>query len=106
MPRPATNGAWSGCNSYAVDDHICLTATIDVLKAVAFGNAPSESLFVLGYCGWSPGQLEDELGGNGWLNVPFDRELLFNTPIEQRYDRALSRLGITRASLSAVAGRA
>ncbi len=93
-------------NSYAVKDDICLTATLDVLRAMAFGNAPADSLFALGYCGWSPGQLEGEIRGNGWLTVPFDRELLFGVPLEQRYDHALAQLGITRATLSATAGRA
>ena len=93
-------------NSYTVNDDICLTATLDVLKAMAFGPSPQQSLFVLGYCGWSPGQLEEELRGNGWLTVPFSRDLLFALPIEQRYDAALGRLGITRATLSAVAGNA
>ena len=93
-------------NSYEVSEDICLTATIDVLKAVAFGNAPTDALFALGYCGWSPGQLEGEIRGNGWLTVPFDRDLLFHTPIAKRYDAALARLGITRATLSATAGRA
>ncbi len=93
-------------NSYPVSEDICLTATLDVLKAVAFGDAPADSLFALGYCGWSPGQLEDEIGGNGWLTVPFDRDLLFGVPLEQRYDHALGQLGITRATLSATAGRA
>jgi putative transcriptional regulator len=93
-------------NSYSVSDEICLTATLDVLKAMAFGNAPSDAIFALGYCGWSAGQLEGEIQGNGWLTVPFSRDLLFKTPIEKRYDVALGRLGITRASLSSVAGRA
>jgi putative transcriptional regulator len=93
-------------NSYSVSDQICLTATLDVLKAVAYGNAPADSLFALGYCGWSPGQLEDEIAGNGWLTVPYDRDLLFATPLENRYDRALGGLGITRATLSSTAGRA
>jgi putative transcriptional regulator len=93
-------------NSYTVSDEICLTATLDVLKAVAFGNGPADSLFALGYCGWSPGQLEAEIGGNGWLTVPYDRDLLFATPLDERYDRALGRLGITRATLSTTAGRA
>ncbi|HEV7718942.1 MAG TPA: YqgE/AlgH family protein [Arsenicitalea sp.] len=93
-------------NSYSVSDEICLTATLDVLKAMAFGNAPSDAVFALGYCGWSAGQLEGEIQGNGWLTVPFSRDLLFKTPIEKRYDVALGRLGITRASLSSVAGRA
>ncbi len=91
-------------NSYEVTDDICLTATLDILKAMAFKNSPSEALFALGYCGWSPGQLENEIQGNGWLTVPFSRELLFGLPIENRYDAALASLGITRATLSATAG--
>lgn len=93
-------------NSYAVSDEICLTATLDVLKAIAFDSEPADALFALGYCGWSPGQLEGELKGNGWLTVPFSRDLLFETPIAKRYDAALARLGITRASLSSTAGNA
>ena len=93
-------------NSYSVSDDICLTATLDILRAIAFKNAPSDALFALGYCGWSPGQLENEIKGNGWLTVPFSRDLLFETPVGQRYDAALGVLGITRASLSGAAGRA
>jgi putative transcriptional regulator len=93
-------------NSYSVTDEICLTATLDVLKAIAFKNSPSDALFALGYCGWSPGQLEGEIQGNGWLTVPFSRDLLFQTPIADRYDAALGRLGITRASLSSFSGHA
>ncbi len=91
-------------NSYEVTEDICLTATLDILKAMAFKNSPTEALFALGYCGWSPGQLEQEIQGNGWLTVPFSRELLFGLPVEARYDAALARLGITRATLSAAAG--
>ena len=76
-------------NSYTVSDDICLTATLDILKAIAFKNAPADALFALGYCGWSPGQLENEIKGNGWLTVPFSRDLLFETPVEKRYDAAL-----------------
>lgn len=93
-------------NSYVVTDDICLTATLDVLKAIAFHDEPSEALFALGYCGWSPGQLEAELAGNGWLTVPSSRDLLFDVPIEARYEAALGQLGITRASLSATSGTA
>lgn len=93
-------------NSYSVSDDVCLTATLDVLKSMAFKNAPAEALFALGYCGWSPGQLEDEIKNNGWLTVPFSRHLLFEAPIETRYEQALAQLGITRASLSSVAGNA
>lgn len=91
-------------NSYEVNDDICLTATLDILKAMAFNNSPAEALFALGYCGWAPGQLENEIQANGWLTVPFSRELLFGLPIEHRYDAALASLGITRASLSTSAG--
>lgn len=91
-------------NSYEVNEDICLTATLDILKAMAFKETPHEALFALGYCGWSPGQLEQEIQGNGWLTVPFSRELLFGLPIEARYDAALAQLGITRATLSAAAG--
>lgn len=93
-------------NSYPVSDEVCLTATLDVLKAIAFKNAPADALFALGYCGWSPGQLEEEIKGNGWLTVPFSRDLLFETPIEDRYDAALAHLGVTRASLSSFSGNA
>ncbi len=97
-------------NSYSVSDEVCLTATLDILRAIAFaptpGEAPSDALFALGYCGWSPGQLEEEIKRNGWLTVPFSRDLLFSTPISERYDAALKQLGITRASLSMVAGSA
>jgi putative transcriptional regulator len=93
-------------NSYPVNEEVCLTATLDVLKAIAFKNAPVHALFALGYCGWSPGQVENEIKHNGWLTVPFSRELLFETPIEERYEAALAHLGITRASLSGVAGNA
>jgi putative transcriptional regulator len=93
-------------NSYVVTDEVYLTATLDILKAIAFRNAPSEALFALGYCGWAAGQLEGEIGRNGWLTVPFSRDLLFDTPLEKRYDAALAKLGITRASLSSTAGNA
>jgi putative transcriptional regulator len=93
-------------NSYPVTDEVCLTATLDILKSIAFKNAPADALFALGYCGWSPGQLEEEIKGNGWLTVPYSRDLLFDAPIEDRYDAALGQLGVTRASLSGTAGNA
>ena len=93
-------------NSYAVDDKVCLTATIDILRAMAFKHEPTDSLFALGYCGWAPGQLEGEIAANGWLTVPFSHDLLFGSPVTRRYDMALSQLGITRASLSGLAGHA
>lgn len=93
-------------NTYPVANEIYLTATLEILKAMAFGPAPKASLFALGCCGWAPGQLEGEIGNNGWLTVPFSRELLFETPVEQRYEAALASLKITRATLSSDAGHA
>jgi putative transcriptional regulator len=93
-------------NTYPVTSGVSLTATLDVLKAMAFGPAPRSSLFVLGCCGWSAGQLEDEIGNNGWLTVPFSPELVFETPVQERYEAALASLHITRATLSPDAGHA
>lgn len=93
-------------NSYEVSDEICLTATLDILKAMAFTREPAEAVFALGYCGWAPGQLESEIALNGWLTVPYTRDLLFGSAVADRYDLALSQLGITRATLSGAAGHA
>lgn len=93
-------------NTYPVTAGVCLTATVDILKAMAFGPAPKSALFALGCCGWSPGQLEGEITDNGWLTAPFDSTLLFDTPVEERYEAALASLHITRASLSPDAGHA
>ena len=93
-------------NTYEVSDDICLTATLDILKSMAFTKAPAEAVFALGYCGWAAGQLETELAMNGWLTVPFSRNLLFGTALGERYDIALAQLGITRATLSGAAGHA
>lgn len=93
-------------NSYEVSDEICLTATLDILKAMAFTREPADAVFALGYCGWAPGQLENEIALNGWLTVPFSRDLLFGSALTDRYDMALSQLGITRATLSGAAGHA
>lgn len=93
-------------NSYIVDDDICLTATLDVLRAIADGTGPERSILVLGYCGWSAGQLERELQGNGWLTVDSSDDLLFSVPPAKRYDAALAKLGMTRATLSPQSGHA
>ena len=92
--------------SYLVDRDICLTATTDALEAISFGPAPQNSLFALGCCGWSPGQLENEIKLNGWLTLESSTNLLFDIPIDQKYDQALSEIGVTRASLSPFSGNA
>ncbi|ODT83528.1 MAG: hypothetical protein ABS76_03250 [Pelagibacterium sp. SCN 64-44] len=98
------SGDYQSGNTYKVAEDVGLTATLDILKAMAFGPAPRAALFALGCCGWGAGQLEDEIFANGWLTLPFNRELLFETPVEQRYEKALASLHITRASLSTEAG--
>ena len=83
-----------------------MTTSKDVLEAVSNGAGPKKLLITLGYSGWGAGQLEDELGRNGWLTVDAAAEVIFDTPIEQRYDRALSLLGFDPRMLSQEAGHA
>ena len=89
-----------------IDDGVSLTATLDILRAIAAGEGPHRALLALGYSGWSPGQLEAELQANGWLTCPADSAILFDTPIESKYDRALRKIGIDPAMLSSDAGHA
>jgi putative transcriptional regulator len=83
-----------------------MTTSKDVLEALASGAGPKRVLVTLGYAGWGAGQLEDEIARNGWITVDARPEVIFDTPIEQRYDRALGLLGITSAMLSQQAGHA
>lgn len=83
-----------------------MTTSKDVLEALSSGTGPKKVLITLGYSGWQAGQLEDELGRNGWLTVDADPAVIFDTPIEQRYDRALSLLGVDPRMLSQDAGHA
>ncbi|MBI5926902.1 MAG: YqgE/AlgH family protein [Aquabacterium sp.] len=83
-----------------------MTTSRDVLEALSNGAGPRRVFITLGYSGWSAGQLEEELGRNGWLNVDAEPEIIFNTPVEQRYDKALSLLGIDRNFLMGEAGHA
>jgi putative transcriptional regulator len=92
--------------SMRISDDVHLSANLDILRAIAYQNKPKKALFALGYCGWSPGQLESELAQNAWLSVPHSAELLFDTPFESRYEKALGLMGINRASLSAMSGNA
>lgn len=93
-------------STFPAANEIYLTATLDVLRAMAFGPRPRAALLALGCSGWAPGQLESEIAGNGWLTVPFSRDLLFDLPANQCYAAALAKLHITRASFSSEMGRA
>jgi len=83
-----------------------MTTSKDVLEALANGAGPRRLLVTLGYSGWSAGQLEEEIGRNGWLTVDADPAVIFDTPVEQRYDRALGLLGFDPRMLSLEAGHA
>lgn len=85
---------------------VCLTSTIDILRAMVSGRGPRRSLFALGYSGWAPGQLEAEIRDNGWLMCDASAELVFDTPDEAKYDLAMRSLGIDPAMLSSTAGEA
>ncbi len=89
-----------------IDEGICLTATLDILKAIARGDGPASAILALGYAGWAPGQLETEIQANGWLHCTADLELIFGGDNDAKYARALKKIGIDLAMLSTEAGHA
>ncbi|MDO9073931.1 MAG: YqgE/AlgH family protein [Rubrivivax sp.] len=93
-------------STLSVPGGLAMTTSKDVLEALAEGTGPARVLVTLGYSGWQAGQLEDELGRNGWLTVDADPKVIFDTPIDRRYDTALALLGIDPRMLSQEAGHA
>lgn len=89
-----------------INDSVGLTATIDILKSIAEGTGPKNSLLALGYAGWGPGQLDGEIQNNGWLSVPSDEALIFGDDIDARWQAAMAKIGISAAMLSGDAGHA
>jgi putative transcriptional regulator len=89
-----------------VDDSVSLTATIDVLKAIAGGRGPKQSLLALGYAGWGPGQLDDEIRANGWLQVPADMDLIFGDNQVNKWELSIAKIGIDPGMLSDEVGHA
>ncbi|MFB0952708.1 MAG: YqgE/AlgH family protein, partial [Rhodospirillales bacterium] len=89
-----------------VDDDVALTATVDVLKAMADGSGPKQRLLALGYAGWESGQLDDEIKANGWLSVDADPKLLFDVDVDAKWAQAMSKIGIDPSMLSDEAGHA
>jgi putative transcriptional regulator len=89
-----------------VSEDISLTATLDILRALAEGRGPKQALFALGYAGWAPGQVETEFQRNGWLHCKADPSLVFGVDPEAKWRTALQRLGIGPSGLVADAGRA
>ena len=93
-------------SSLPVSEQICLTATVDILRAISTGRGPRHALMTLGYAGWGAGQLESEIAENGWLTCPATTELLFDPDIERKYDRVMAAIGIDLAHLSNASGHA
>ena len=97
-------GEWS--SSLKINDHLSLTTSRDILEAIAIDEGPEQSIITLGYAGWSPGQLEQEIAANTWLSCPADEQIIFNIPTEKRWQAAANLLGIDLQLLSSDAGHA
>lgn len=98
-------GNWE--SSFRISDRICVTTSRDILIAMAEGRGPDRAVVALGYAGWSPGQLEQELRDNAWLTVPAQEGLLFDTPLDTRWEAAAALLGVSNmAQLTDYAGHA
>jgi putative transcriptional regulator len=93
-------------STLAIDEGVSLTATIDILKAIAAGKGPDKAILALGYAGWRAGQLETEIAANGWLHCAADLDLLFDRNLDQKYERAMSKIGIDPSHLVSEAGHA
>jgi putative transcriptional regulator len=89
-----------------INEGVCLTTTVDILKAIAKGSGPRHAILALGYAGWRPGQLESEIQDNGWLHCDADADLIFGDDVDDKYDRALRKIGIDPGMLSNEAGHA
>lgn len=97
---------YAGPDSMPLSGKFALTATVDILKAIAAGEGPQQHLLALGYAGWGPGQLDGELQENAWLSVEADPDLVFDGALDDKWDRALAKLGISASLLSSDAGHA
>jgi putative transcriptional regulator len=89
-----------------VDDLVALTATLDILKEIAAGGGPRRSILALGYAGWGPGQLDQEIQANGWLSVPADEALVFDADLDHKWQRAIGKIGVDFSKLSSDSGHA
>jgi len=101
------SGDYDGSDStLPVSENISLTATLDILRAMADGRGPKQALFALGYAGWAPGQVETEFQSNGWLHCAADPAIVFGTDPQSKWATALSKLGVGPSGLVANTGRA
>lgn len=100
------DGVASWDSSLRIHNDVHLTTSQDVLKAIAMGNGPRDFVIALGYAGWAAGQLESEIADNSWLTLPADADILFRTPVKQRFEAAAATLGIDMNLLTTQAGHA
>ena len=101
-----TRDYFTADSSLPVAENIALTATIDILRAMIKGEGPHKALLALGYSGWAPGQLENEIQHNGWLTCSADEDIIFGLDFEERYNAALKKLKVDPAMLSSDGGHA
>jgi putative transcriptional regulator len=101
-----TSDYFANDSTLQIDRDVSLTASIDILKAIASGEGPDRAMLALGYAGWSAGQLESEIGANGWLHCTPDLGLVFDADLESKYTRALAKIGIDPSHLVSDAGHA
>jgi len=106
LHQPSEGEATTFNSTLSVPGGLSMTTSKDVLESLAAGNGPNRVLVTLGFSGWAPGQLEEEIGRNGWLTVAAEPGIIFDTPADQRYSKALSLLGIDLHMLSQEAGHA
>jgi putative transcriptional regulator len=97
---------WTGDGSLIVDHDVALTASLDVLKAIADGGGPARGMLALGYAGWGPGQLDREMQENAWLSAPADVDLIFDGDHDSKWRRAMAILKVDPVLLSGIAGHA
>ncbi len=97
---------WTGDDSLRVADDVALTASLDVLKAIADGGGPHRGILALGYANWGPGQLDREMRENAWLTVDADAELLFGADHDRKWQQAMLKLNIQPGQLSSLSGSA
>ena len=101
-----TSDYFASDSTLPIDERVGLTATLDVLRAIAAGKGPRQALLALGYAGWGPGQLENEIQQNGWLHCEADEDLLFDRDLDGKYTLALRKIGIDPSMLTAYSGHA
>lgn len=102
LHRPTGN--WD--SSLIVNDSVALTTSRDILESIANNNGPDDKIIALGYAGWGPGQLEQEMAANTWLSCPAEEQIIFNTPIKDRWQAAADLIGVDLQLLSNDAGHA